>query len=149
MHEGSGASRGGGLGLASFVSNRAAALGVLGVTAAQLLATALGVPLLGCPMRHLLGLPCPGCGMSRAGVALLRGDLAQAMHWHAFSPLVAAIFLTLGVVAVLPEERRLAAAAAVARFERRRWMGLLLLAAFVGYWVFRIAVWNWTGETTG
>lgn len=35
-----------------------------------------------CPIRHLTGLPCPGCGMSRAWLAALRLDFAQAFRCH-------------------------------------------------------------------
>lgn len=33
-----------------------------------------------CPSRFLTGIPCPGCGMTRAFLALLRGDFAAAAH---------------------------------------------------------------------
>lgn len=32
-----------------------------------------------CPSVILLGLPCPGCGLTRAGICLLRGNLAGAV----------------------------------------------------------------------
>jgi uncharacterized protein DUF2752 len=34
-----------------------------------------------------LGLSCPGCGLSRAALALARGDVAAAMHHHPLSPI--------------------------------------------------------------
>lgn len=36
----------------------------------------------GCIYRHLTGSPCPGCGITRALVALLDGRLAQASALH-------------------------------------------------------------------
>lgn len=36
----------------------------------------------GCPIRELTGIPCPGCGMSRAWLSLLRGDFAAAWRYH-------------------------------------------------------------------
>jgi hypothetical protein len=36
----------------------------------------------GCPLRNLTGLPCPGCGMSRAWLAALELDLGQAFRFH-------------------------------------------------------------------
>lgn len=36
----------------------------------------------GCPIRNATGIPCPGCGMSRAWMAALRLDLAGAMEYH-------------------------------------------------------------------
>ena len=36
-----------------------------------------------CPVRILLGLPCPGCGMTRAAFCLFTGHPAEAMQYHA------------------------------------------------------------------
>ena len=35
-----------------------------------------------CPIRWLTGISCAGCGMSRAWLSLLRGDLAAAFAYH-------------------------------------------------------------------
>ena len=35
-----------------------------------------------CPIRFLTGVSCAGCGMSRAWLSLLRGDLAMAFYYH-------------------------------------------------------------------
>ena len=37
-----------------------------------------------CPFRALTGLPCPGCGMTRAWISLLHGDLSAAFRFHPF-----------------------------------------------------------------
>ena len=37
-----------------------------------------------CPLVRVTGLPCPGCGLTRAGFALLRLDLAGAYRIHPF-----------------------------------------------------------------
>lgn len=42
-----------------------------------------------CPVAALTGTACPGCGMTRAVVALARGDLSAAWRWHPLAPLVA------------------------------------------------------------
>ena len=36
----------------------------------------------GCPVQHFTGVPCPGCGMSRAAFALLRLDFSAAFRYH-------------------------------------------------------------------
>lgn len=73
----------------------------------QLPATLLGVAVLtwiyleiGCPLRWLTGIACPGCGMTRALAALIRLDFSAALQMH---PLVfllptAAVWLVLGLL---------------------------------------------------
>ena len=51
-------------------------LSVAIVAACVALAHAFGVTL--CPMKRLLGVPCPACGTTRAFAALLRGDVCGA-----------------------------------------------------------------------
>jgi hypothetical protein len=58
--------------------------GVLLALAALVLAARL--PL--CPFANFLGMPCPGCGMTRATLALLSGDVSDAL---AFQPLIALV----------------------------------------------------------
>jgi len=41
-----------------------------------------------CAFRRVTGIPCPGCGMTRAMVALARGELVAALHLHPFAPLL-------------------------------------------------------------
>ena len=38
-----------------------------------------------CPFRFLTQLPCPGCGMGRACIALAQGNFAGAWHHHPFA----------------------------------------------------------------
>ncbi|MCI9348543.1 MAG: DUF2752 domain-containing protein [Oscillibacter sp.] len=35
-----------------------------------------------CPIKYLTGVSCPGCGMSRAWLSVLRLDLAGAWEYH-------------------------------------------------------------------
>src|SRR6218665_1576367 len=39
--------------------------------------------LFACSVKQLLGLDCPGCGMQRALVALLRGDVLGSLRFNA------------------------------------------------------------------
>lgn len=36
----------------------------------------------GCPIRYVTGIPCPGCGLSRAYLALLQLNPIQAFKYH-------------------------------------------------------------------
>lgn|GEM_PF-421410 len=37
-----------------------------------------------CPMQLLFGLPCPGCGLTRAAMLLLKGQVKEAYGMHPF-----------------------------------------------------------------
>jgi hypothetical protein len=57
----------------------------LGAVSALVLAPVLArvapfVP--GCPFHALTGVPCPGCGTTRALLALVRGDVPAALAWN-------------------------------------------------------------------
>ena len=38
--------------------------------------------IVGCPIKFLTGLSCPGCGMTRAYLSLLKLDFPSAFHFH-------------------------------------------------------------------
>jgi len=52
----------------------------------------------GCPFHALTGVPCPGCGTTRAVLALARGDVTGAFGWN---PLAAAALLLGGATCLL------------------------------------------------
>lgn len=64
-----------------------------GMSAAAVLAAGPAV----CPVALLTGTPCPGCGLTRAVVALARGDLGAAWTAHPLAGAVVAVAATLGV----------------------------------------------------
>ena len=45
-----------------------------------------------CPMAGVLGVPCPGCGLTRATLALLHGDVRGALQLHPLVLVIAPIF---------------------------------------------------------
>ena len=57
-----------------------------------LLLVFFNVPL--CPIAFWLHVPCPGCGLTRASLRLLQGDLRGALAYHPLVP-IALPFVTL------------------------------------------------------
>lgn len=49
-----------------------------------------------CPMRLVTGIPCPGCGMTRAIVLLLSGHPAESFKMHPLAPLALVLFIYIG-----------------------------------------------------
>jgi Protein of unknown function (DUF2752) len=41
-----------------------------------------------CPILGLIGIPCPGCGLSRAFVAIAQGNLSKSLDYHLFGVLI-------------------------------------------------------------
>ena len=110
-------------------------LGLVGLAMSQ------GFPL--CPMAGSLGIPCPGCGLTRATLALLRGDVGTALHFHPLVGLLTPLFVTFmatGVWQLLRDPAR------PRRPSRIRWnapalnvAALLLLVLTLGVWLARFA----------
>jgi hypothetical protein len=53
-----------------------------------------------CPFKVLTGLPCPGCGLTRATVALLHGDFATSFHFHPLALPMVAVMLVMALLDV-------------------------------------------------
>lgn len=79
-----------------------------------------------CPSRELLGLPCPGCGLTRSMLLILRGSFAESWQLQPFG----CAWLALAAVFVLDRY--------VFETRQRLWMGLLAaicigMVALYGY----------------
>ena len=48
---------------------------------------------IGCVWRYFLHIPCPGCGMTRASIMLLKGDFSGALKSHFMFPSVPILFI--------------------------------------------------------
>lgn len=84
---------------------------------------------IGCPFYRLCGIPCPGCGLSRAHLAAFRLDFAQALYFHP-------LFWTILPTAVYYAHRRVCGWPQSRRFDR---VFLAALAgAFLVVYVYRL-----------
>ncbi|MGQ0506622.1 MAG: DUF2752 domain-containing protein [Myxococcaceae bacterium] len=105
----------------------------------------LGVDL--CMLHAFTGLPCPGCGMTRAIAALSQGEWMTALALNPFSVLAWPTFLVLAVLALAGAARRdrfegwlRSRGATVARIYR------ITFTAFLGFGVIRLLVFLFLGE---
>lgn len=46
-----------------------------------------------CTFRMLYGIPCPGCGGTRAMISLLHGDFLKAVYYHPFVVYTAIVYM--------------------------------------------------------
>ena len=124
--------------LTPLLTDRRTALALVVAVGGHLLLSELGLPGWPCPFRHVLNMPCPGCGLTRAVHLLLRGQWQQSIQTHAFAPvlLLAAVVLLLSVL--LPGSIRQAALRSLDSLENRTGVATYSLLALVGYWLVRI-----------
>jgi hypothetical protein len=91
------------------------------------------VSLLPCPVYTLTDVRCPGCGITRACVALVRGQFHSAWDRHPF-----AYFLVPLALAVLLAPTRLRIAWRALPAQARQFTSLVLLALCLGLWAWRL-----------
>ena len=125
---------------ASLLADRRAAVCICGAAALHLGAVAAGFGGWPCPVLSTLGVPCPGCGLSRAAMLLLRGEFGHALTVHAFAPALVGALAMLLVAATVGMNARERLSSAVRRVETRTGFSLWLLAALVIYWIARLAL---------
>jgi hypothetical protein len=125
--------------LALLVSCRPACIGLLALAAVQTSLTALDLTAWSCPLRRLTGLPCPGCGLSRACAALARGDVQEALTVHVFAFALPPLALLLAAGACLPARAIARLTAELACWERRTAIFWLVAGAYLAYYLVRIA----------
>jgi hypothetical protein len=95
-----------------------------------------GVPV--CFFRALSGLPCPGCGLTRALSSLIQGHPGSAFAYHPFAFIVLPMFLLLALHNFLPQAARQRVqvfCSAHDRLIRRSYHGFIY--TFVGFGVVR------------
>ena len=83
-----------------------------------------------CPFRRVTGVDCPFCGMTRATIAIGRGDWHAAFGFHPLAPLVLAFLVVLLVIVIAGKTRVL--------LEGLRPYGLL--ATILAMWGLRFVV---------
>jgi Protein of unknown function (DUF2752) len=123
---------------ASLLRSRPAAALLAGIAALHLGLVAFGLPGWPCPLLHGLGIPCPGCGLSRAALELLRGQWRASLAHHAFAPVLVAAGVVMVVASLLPERLRLPLVDGIERLERRSGLTALVLVGLVLYWIVRL-----------
>ena len=78
----------------------------------------------------MTGLPCPGCGLTHSGLALLRGEIVESLGYHA---LLVPYVITIAANSI-PFDFF-----AVNWFRSRRWIWTILICS-IGYYAVRMVL---------
>jgi hypothetical protein len=79
------------------VSRRSTAIAIVALFAAA--------PFLRCPIAAVARVPCPGCGLTRATLALLHGDVAASLHHHPLASIVVPLVVAVAARAIVDRPR--------------------------------------------
>lgn len=98
-----------------------------------------GISLWPCWFARLTGRPCPGCGMTRAITALLRGDWASMTAFHPFAPFFLCVAVLVFLCAMLPASFAGKIARGTEVIEQRTAIPALTMLLFLCFGLLRMA----------
>src|SRR4029453_12112969 len=126
--------------ISSVLLDRRLTLGLGAAAGLQIVLVSLRLPSWECPFFHLTGVPCPGCGLTRATMLLLQGDVNASFRFHAFAPIVLLGILMVTLAAVLPKSLIQPLVLRTERLERQTGLTVMILTGLILYWLTRLLV---------
>lgn len=98
-----------------------------------------GITFWNCPIRAATGVPCPGCGLTRASLELLHGDVSASFQTHAFASVALATVFLMLLIFILPESLREKWVTAIRNFETRSGSTAWIISFLFFYWAIRLS----------
>ena len=98
----------------------------------------MGLSFWNCPILAATGVPCPGCGLTRATMQLFHGNISDSLQTHTFAPIFLMALLLMITVLVLPKSARIKIINFVNRLERRNGITAWVFTSLMFYWAFRL-----------
>ena len=111
---------------------------LVGATGLHIALVSLNLPSWECPFFRLTGVPCPGCGLSRATTLFLKGDLTGSLRFHAFAPVFLFAIIALILSVLLPKSIIQPAISRAELIERKTGLTVLILGGLILYWLARL-----------
>jgi len=124
--------------ISPLLRDRKFALVVAGTAGVQIALVSLSLPGWECPFFRVTGIPCPGCGLTRAVILLLKGDLQASLRFHAFAPIVLLTAVALILVLLLPRSITQPAISRLDRLEQQTGFTVIILVGLILYWLARL-----------
>ena len=122
----------------SLLESRREAIIIVGAGALHLGLSLAGLPAWNCPIRTVTGVPCPGCGLTRAVMQFLHGDITASLQTHAFAPIFILALMVMFAALFLPEKYRRALVSTVKDMETYNGFTSYFLLALMLYWCIRL-----------
>ena len=126
--------------LSTILHDRRLSSVISGVAALQVLLTFLHFPGWPCPLLSAVGIPCPGCGLTRATLLLIHGEWKQSLVMHAFAPLLLLSLLLIAISAIAPKVVVERMANHTEAIERYSGLTTFLLVGLIVYWLARLLI---------
>jgi hypothetical protein len=82
------------------------------------------LPAFVCPWQKLTSLPCPGCGMTRSTLALMKGNFAESLQYNALTWVVLLFWIITAVGITIPARYRKVWITKIGEWEQRSRWGL-------------------------
>jgi len=124
--------------ISPLLRNRKFTFALVGATGLHIALVSLSLPSWECPFFRVTGVPCPGCGLSRATTLLLKGDLAGSLRFHAFAPIFLLAIVALFFSILLPKSMVQSAISRAELIERKTGLTVLILGGLILYWLARL-----------
>jgi hypothetical protein len=124
--------------ISSLLRDRKFGLILTGAAGLHLGLLSLGLPSWDCPFFKLTGIPCPGCGLTRACLLLLRGDVQASIKFHAFAPVFLLLISILIIGTLLPRSLTEPLIHKAETLERQTGLTIIILGGLILYWLARL-----------
>jgi hypothetical protein len=124
--------------ISSVLHDRKFALVLAGAAGLQLTLVSLSLPGWECPIFRITGIPCPGCGLSRAVTLLLRGDFKGSLRYHAFAPIFLLTIVAVLLAAFLPKSITQPIVSKAEQLEGQTRLSVIILIGLFLYWLARL-----------
>ena len=124
--------------LATLLRDRRFGLVLTGALGLNIALFSLGLPSWECPFFRLTGVPCPGCGLTRACMLLLRGEVQASIKFHAFAPIFLVLIAMLIMGTLLPRSVTEPLIYKAETLERQTGLTIIILGGLILYWLARL-----------
>lgn len=124
--------------IARVLRDRRFGLVMIGALGVHLGLALLGLPGWQCPLLRLTGVPCPGCGLTRACLLLAQGEVRAAIEFHAFAPVFLVFIAILIIGTLLPRSIAEPLIHKAETLERQTAITIIILGGLILYWLARL-----------